>query len=86
GGRADFKWEDVKNDQHRENYLGHSVMAPVGRWQKGRDLNWYTRTGDEATDAASIEAARKEELRRVKEAEEDAMAAALGLPVPVRNR
>jgi hypothetical protein len=27
GGRADFKWEDVKQDQHRENYLGHSVMA-----------------------------------------------------------
>jgi hypothetical protein len=27
GGRADFKWEDVKNDSHRENYLGHSLMA-----------------------------------------------------------
>jgi len=27
GGRADFKWEDVKADQHRENYLGHSLMA-----------------------------------------------------------
>lgn len=27
GGRADFKWEDVKNDAQRENYLGHSLMA-----------------------------------------------------------
>jgi hypothetical protein len=27
GGRADFKWDDVKQDTHRENYLGHSVMA-----------------------------------------------------------
>jgi Multiple myeloma tumor-associated len=27
GGRADFKWEDVKQDTHRENYLGHSLMA-----------------------------------------------------------
>ena len=27
GGRANFKWEDVKDDVHRENYLGHSLMA-----------------------------------------------------------
>jgi hypothetical protein len=27
GGRADFKWEDVKEDKDRENYLGHSLMA-----------------------------------------------------------
>jgi Multiple myeloma tumor-associated len=30
-----FKWADVKTDKHRENYLGHSLSAPVGRWQKG---------------------------------------------------
>jgi hypothetical protein len=30
-----FDWKDVKEDKHRENYLGHSLMAPVGRWQKG---------------------------------------------------
>lgn len=33
---AEFKWDDVKVDKHRENYLGHSVKAPVGRWQKGK--------------------------------------------------
>ncbi|EON61534.1 hypothetical protein W97_00749 [Coniosporium apollinis CBS 100218] len=81
GGRTDFKWEDVKADQHRENYLGHSLMAPVGRWQKNKDLNWYAK-GDSGQSAAD---ARAEEIRRIKEAEEDAMAAALGLPVKERN-
>lgn len=32
---AEFKWNDVKEDTHREYYLGNSVMAPVGRWAKG---------------------------------------------------
>ena len=35
GGQDQFKWEDVKSDVHRENYLGHSLLAPVGRWQRG---------------------------------------------------
>ncbi|DBA03564.1 TPA: hypothetical protein N0F65_011465, partial [Lagenidium giganteum] len=38
GGQDQFKWDDVKNDKYRENYLGHSVNAPVGRWQKGIEL------------------------------------------------
>ncbi|KAF2233109.1 hypothetical protein EV356DRAFT_533990 [Viridothelium virens] len=84
GGRANFKWEDVKNDQHRENYLGHSLMAPVGRWQTGKDLSWYAKSGNE-DGAPSAEDIRKEELRRIKEAEEDALNLALGLPVASRN-
>lgn len=31
GGRAEFKWEDVKEDKDRENYLGHSLMARMSR-------------------------------------------------------
>lgn len=34
----EFQWENVKSDKDRENYLGHSVMAPVGRWQKGSNF------------------------------------------------
>nr|OQO21548.1 hypothetical protein B0A51_10903 [Rachicladosporium sp. CCFEE 5018] len=88
-GGVNFSWDAVKTDTQRENYLGHSLMAPVGRWQKGKDLNWYAKADDadktpeERAESARI--ARKEELRKVKEAEEDAMAKALGLPVPDRE-
>jgi Multiple myeloma tumor-associated len=89
-GGVDFKWSDVSTSQHRENYLGHSLMAPVGRWQKGRDLNWYAKA-DPSTGVLNETAdekrarERKEEIRRIKEAEEDALARALGLPVPERS-
>ncbi|OKL63105.1 hypothetical protein UA08_01396 [Talaromyces atroroseus] len=81
GGRDSFKWSDVKESSHRENYLGHSLMAPVGRWQQGRDLNWYAKNKD----GDSQQHERNEELRRIKEAEQDAMARALGLPVAPRS-
>ncbi|KAL6859170.1 hypothetical protein ACP4OV_018172 [Aristida adscensionis] len=81
GGRDQFKWDDVKVDKHRENYLGHSVKAPVGRWQKGKDLFWYAR--DKKSES---EDALKEEIRRVKEEEEQAMREALGLAPKRSNR
>ena len=36
GGRDQFNWENVKSDKDREFYLGHSVKASTGRWQKGK--------------------------------------------------
>ncbi|KAL8905331.1 MAG: hypothetical protein Q9171_006705 [Xanthocarpia ochracea] len=85
GGRDAFKWEDVKDDQHRENYLGHSLMAPVGRWQKNKDLSWYAK-GDNSQAATDAAKAHTEEIRRIKEAEQDALSEALGYPVQPRLR
>ncbi|KAA8896317.1 kinase phosphorylation protein-domain-containing protein [Sphaerosporella brunnea] len=83
GGHAEFSWDAVKEDKDRENYLGHSLMAPVGRWQRGKDLTWYAK--GETKDSATEEDQRQKEIRRIKQAEEDAIAAALGLPVPNRD-
>jgi hypothetical protein len=83
GGRAEFSWDAVKEDKDRENYLGHSLMAPVGRWQRGKDLTWYAK-GD-SKERMTEDEQRKEEIKRIKQAEEDAIAAALGLPVPKRE-
>ncbi|KAJ3293524.1 hypothetical protein HK104_004396 [Borealophlyctis nickersoniae] len=74
GGQGLFKWEDVKEDKHRENYLGHSLLAPVGRWQKHKDLTWYTKDAEESQ--ADID----NELAEIKKREAEALAEALGGP------
>ncbi|WVQ72389.1 hypothetical protein IAR50_001941 [Cryptococcus sp. DSM 104548] len=84
GGQGDFRWSAVADDKHRENYLGHSVNAPVGRWAKHKDIHWYNREVDDGdTERAARE--RAEEIARVKQQEEDALAEALGLPVTKRD-
>ena len=52
-------------------------MAPVGRWQKNKDLSWYAK-GDKSDAATAAAEARKEEIRRIKQAESDALSRALG--------
>lgn len=64
----------VEQDKDREYYLGHSLNAPVGRWQQGKDLTWYNK---DRGDAEEAERQRREELKRIKEAEEDALSQAL---------
>jgi len=79
GGQGLFKWSDVAADKDRENYLGHSVFAPAGRWQNNRDVTWYNK--DKKEDEAE---AKRAEIRKVKEAEEDALSVALGF-APTRR-
>jgi hypothetical protein len=67
----------VSRADRKDNYLGSTVNAPQGRWQKNKDIHWYQR--DKTDDDPSIEAAKKrEEIRKLKEAEEDALSIALG--------
>lgn len=73
GGQDQFDWEDVKADKHRESYLGHSVKAPVGRWQKGKDLHWYTKSGK--IDSTTTKQQEKDAIKRM---EAEALAIALG--------
>lgn len=72
GGQAEFKWTDVSADKDREHYLGHSINAPTGRWQKNKDIHWYNREKEQT------EAERQEEIRKIKELEAEALAGVLG--------
>mmetsp|Transcript_31266 Transcript_31266/g.56755 ORF Transcript_31266/g.56755 Transcript_31266/m.56755 type:complete len:425 (-) Transcript_31266:276-1550(-) len=72
GGRDQFNWENVKADKDREFYLGHSVKALTGRWQKGRDVYWYNKEKSNRQDM-------KSEIDAVKAREEQLMLEALGI-------
>lgn len=70
GGRDQFNWEAVKGDKDREYYLGHSVKALAGRWQKGKDVYWYTREKQQDQPTGTVD----DEIRAVKDKEDQLMA------------
>jgi hypothetical protein len=53
-----------------QHYLGHSINAPTGRWQKNKDVHWYSRDQQSDDDARA-------EIARIKAAEAEAMSIAL---------
>lgn len=67
GGRDQFTWSSIKDSKHSHNYLGHSLKAATGRWQNGKDLEWWNKHKEDT------------ELTGIKEAEEDALRQAMGL-------
>jgi hypothetical protein len=82
GGAGNFSWDAVKDDKHRENYLGHSLKAPVGRWQVNKDLSWYSKSDRTESEQLSAEQAeqeaRRKEIEAIKAAEREALGKALG--------
>jgi len=59
---------DLSRSQH---YLGHSINAPTGRWQKNKDVHWYSRDKNNTEDEKALE------IKRIKQLEADALAVAL---------
>lgn len=79
GGRDQFSWDQVKTDKHRENYLGHSAMIQVGRYNQNRDIFWYQKA------KKSEDVALEEEKEKMRMADDELINKALGINVPPRS-
>lgn len=83
GGLNKFSWDTIKEDRNRICYLGNSVKAPVGRWQTGKDLNWFQKLRSERQDmplqgvVSSVASSIKNEQDLLREKEKETMANAL---------
>mmetsp|Transcript_3558 Transcript_3558/g.4474 ORF Transcript_3558/g.4474 Transcript_3558/m.4474 type:complete len:295 (-) Transcript_3558:1773-2657(-) len=70
GGADRFDWNDVKSDTYRENYIGHSLHAPIGRhYAGGKDHLWWTKQktkDDDDNDAKEKEKSRKRDSKKRK--------------------
>ncbi|KAI8909553.1 kinase phosphorylation protein-domain-containing protein [Gorgonomyces haynaldii] len=73
GGLGLFKWDAVKdNHKEKDHYLGSTVKAAQGRWQKNKKLDWYH------TDKAELDKkVDVDEIARIKLMEQEAMGLAL---------
>lgn len=85
GGRTSFKWDSLKTDKYREFYLGHSLNVPVGRWQKDKNLQWYSEKKNDNT-APSHEEDVASEIKKMKELEMEAFASILSNKYNVRDK
>lgn len=89
GGAAQFQWDKVRGD---DSYLGASVNAPrVGRRDLDRDWFWYTKSTDVlgrrlGEPAEVAQARRRLEILERKQADNEALADALGETAESRAR
>ncbi|MES1922471.1 hypothetical protein MHBO_003988 [Bonamia ostreae] len=73
GGTDQFSWQDVKATRERSYYLGSTVRAPYGRWQKDRDVYWYNRAANDNDPVDAVELEKRALRKREKIMRENAI-------------
>jgi hypothetical protein len=73
GGQGLFQWDTVKGAKDDEHYLGSTIKAAHGRWQRNKDLAWYYKEKETIDNDVRID-----EIAEMKMKEQEAMAVCLG--------